>query len=365
MRRMALGASLIALALLRSPLTAQSLPDLFQKLKSQVNARAWGDALKTLGTLKTEAARPGNEKSFERLQGPMAFYRGVCEANLGQTEQAVGDFAEFLQLEPSATIDVAVHTKKAVAAFDQARTLTARRAPSIAEAYRTFEPVPQEEDAADQRWADGPVQWILTADEQKEWAGLSEPNARVAFVERFWKSREALPGVGERTYRQEFERRVAFADATMAEEKEKRGSLTDRGMVFVLLGPPAYATRQFLRDGAGLDTAGLSRVESQDQKLALKNISTRGGGAPPTSAGSKAEISARYVGPEHRALPVDDDFLEVWTYDVTRLPAGVPYTSVDVHYVTKKSGKKSSLQPDTATRSTLGAARSQAAPRSR
>ena len=364
MKRMALGASLIALALLRSPVAAQSLPELFQNLKSEVHAGAWGDALKTLGTLQTEATRPGNEKSFAKLQGPMAFYRGVCEANLDQTEQAVGNFVEFLQIEPNSTIDAAVHSKKAVAAFDEARTITARRAPSIAEAYRAFTPPPAAagRDAADEYWANGPVQWILTASEKAEWTALTDPNARAVFVERFWKARESLPGANGRSYRDEFERRVAFADSTMPEEAERRGSLTDRGMVFVLLGPPAYATRQFLRGGEDLETAGLSRVESQEQKIALKG-GAAAGSAPAGSTGGKVSIWNRYQGPEHRALSTDDEFIEVWTYDPPRLPRGVPYQQVDVHYVTKKSGKKSTLQRDPATSNTLGAARSQASPR--
>ena len=108
MRRVTIAASLVALAALRAPAAAQTVPDLYQRLKAEVHARAWSGALRTLGTLKVEADRPDNEKYREQLQAPIAFYRGVCEANLGQTEQAVGSFVEFLQIQPDSAIDASV-----------------------------------------------------------------------------------------------------------------------------------------------------------------------------------------------------------------------------------------------------------------
>jgi GWxTD domain-containing protein len=59
----------------------------------------------------------------------------------------------------------------------------------------------------------------------------------VSFVEAFWRAR-----AGNDHFRAIFERRVAFADADLGQEGKSgdRGSMTDRGMVFILLGPPAY-----------------------------------------------------------------------------------------------------------------------------
>src|SRR4030095_5720519 len=91
------------------------------------------------------------------------------------------------------------------------------------------------------------------------------------FVERFWTARATLPGESGRTYRQEFERRIAFADIYLVQDPEKRGSLSDRGMVFVLLGPPTRATRRALRgENDPSEPSGMSRVESQEANLALK-----------------------------------------------------------------------------------------------
>jgi len=364
--KLAIVMSLVGALCLCSASAAQSLPDLFQQMKSEVNARSWDAALRTMATLQTEAAKPGNEATREKLEAPIAFYRGVCEANLGQSDEAVADFTMFLKMQPNATIDSTVHSRQAVAAFDQARKAVADRHPSLTGAYAAFAPSADAAvaDPADKFWADGPVRWILTDQEKREWASLTDPNVRIAFVERFWAERAALPGAGSRSYRQEFERRVAFADTYLAYDGAERGSLTDRGMVFILLGPPRTASRKALRSGEDpSEPSGMSRVETQEAKLAVKANPQKGSSSSGT--GAVSSLWARYAGPEHRALSTDEEFLEVWQYELEQLPRGIPYPKVDVHYVTRRGAGKNVLQPSTATNHALTAAKAQAAPRGR
>ena len=61
---------------------AETVPELFQKLKEQVKAGSWNDALVTMEVLDTEAAKPANQQFQSQLEAQMAFYRGVCEANV-------------------------------------------------------------------------------------------------------------------------------------------------------------------------------------------------------------------------------------------------------------------------------------------
>jgi GWxTD domain-containing protein len=362
---LAIGSSLLGV-LLSATASAETLPELFQKLKTEVSAGSWAEASRTLAALQTEAAKPGNEESRQKLEGPTAFYRGVCEANLGQTGEAIESFATFLKIQPNATIEPAAYSKEVVSAFEEARRVAAARGPSLTAAYREFQPPPDRSgrDAADQFWANGPVQWILTDEEKAAWSRLAEPNARVAFVERFWAARASLPGADNRSYRDEFERRVAFADVYLAHDPETRGSLTDRGMVFVLLGPPTNARRRSLRSAEDpSEPSGESRVESEEVRRAMKRQASAQKAAPGGKPlVSSAEKPLRYQGPEHRAISTDDEYLETWQYTVERLPRGIPYKQVDVHYVTKKGGGKNVLQPDPATRTTVAAAKSAAAP---
>jgi GWxTD domain-containing protein len=341
--------------------TAQTLPELFGRAKEQIKAGSWADAAKTLESLEAEAAKPGNEAAQKQLAGPLAFYRGVCNANLGKTDDAVTSFTAFLKLQPNATIDSAVYSKKAVAAFEKAQKLAAERAPSLAESYKEFQPPADLANRypADQYWGDGPAHWIMTGAEKTAWAALTEPNARVAFVEEFWKSRSSLPGLDGRTYRQEFDRRVAFADANLAVDPEQRGSLTDRGMVFILLGPPSFAGRKPLRTGDdSFDNAGLSRNGSQDQVNAERGAKASAysnyGRLP--SSGQMAQTSIGYVGPGLKAASATQDGLEVWHYRKELLPRAVPYLQVDFEFVTKKGYGVNVLQRSEETSNTLGAA---------
>jgi GWxTD domain-containing protein len=351
----------LAVSALTLLLPAQSLPDLFGKAKAEVKAGSWADALKTLDALETEAGRPGNESAQKQLAAPLAFYRGICTANLGKKDEAAASFAAFLKLQPGATIDAAVYSRKAVAAFEKAQKDAAARAPSLAEAYKEFQPPADAKDRnpADEYWDDGPARWILTDSEKAAWAALSDPNARVVFVEKFWEARAALPGTDGRTYRQEFERRVAFADANLAEDEEQRGSLTDRGMVFVLLGPPTYAGRKPLRTGddAG-DAGGLSTMTSHDVENTERqtHAAAQSRDARGATSAQLARANVAHDGPAKLAASAGEDKMEVWHYRKELLPKSIPYHQVDFEFITKKGYGANVLQRGPETVNTLDAA---------
>ncbi|HEX4440065.1 MAG TPA: GWxTD domain-containing protein [Thermoanaerobaculia bacterium] len=334
---------------------AETVPELFTRAKEQIKSASWSDALKTLDALETEAARPGNESVRAQLPAPLAFYRGVAHANLGQTEQAVAEFGAFLALQPNAQLDATQYSKKAAAAFENARKAGTDRSPSLADAYKSFQP---RADAAarypsDPTWADGPVRWIMSDAEKAEWSSLGPAGDRLGFVEKFWSSRPA-------SFRTEFDRRVAFADESLADEPEQPGSLTDRGMVFILMGPPTFAGRKPLRNGEDTsDNAGLDTFGSQDEKNSLKELYASRGGKPP--GWKVAENSVKYANPNRKAAESNENRMEVWHYRRELLPKGVPYQQVDFDFVTKQGYGINTLQRDPQPVATLGAAKEAAA----
>ena len=252
-------------------LSAQALPELFQKAKAQVKGESWSEAMKTLDKLEVEAAKPGNETANQQLQGPMAFYRAVCEANLDMAEKAQADFEAFLAVQPNATLDPSMYSKKAVAAFQAAQQNVAPPVsddgtPSIFRAFQEFKLPPNSGEQVNEKWGDGPVRWIMTSNEKKTWASLQGGAEWQEFTDKFWESRNPSPGNPDNVFKTGFDRRVAFADANFVQAEGTRGSMTDRGMVFVLLGPPTYVGRKPIRTGDdSSEAAGLSTVGSQDQ----------------------------------------------------------------------------------------------------
>jgi GWxTD domain-containing protein len=345
------------LAVAASGLAAQSIPELFGKAKEQIKADSWADALKTLDALDAEANKPGQEAVKKQLEGPLAFYRGVCDANLGKSDEAAAQFGAFLKAQPNASIDSAVYSKKAVAAFEKAQKAAAAdpdRAPSFANNYKAFQPAPGAAEVVDEFWANGAVRWIMTDAEKKAWAGLKDGNARTDFVEKFWEARRSLPDIDGRTFRAEFERRAAFADANLALDAEQKGSLTDRGMVFVLLGPPTYAARKPLRTGEDASISdGLSTVGSQD----AKNAQRRGSASMSSTSAKQATTAAGFAGPGKTALDSSNNTVETWVYRKERLPANVLYQQVDFKFLTKQGYGANVLQRESDTITVLEAAK--------
>jgi GWxTD domain-containing protein len=342
---------------------AQTIPELFSKMKEQVKAEKWADALVTIEVIDVAAAKPENASMRSQLAGPLAFYRGVCDANLGSADKAQSDFETFLNIKPDAGIDDKVYSKKAVAAFQAAQKAVASQGPSIARAYANFQPPPSKPDPANAAWGDGPVKWLFTDAEKSAWAAAATDEERAAFVEKFWKARTLED---DPSFRPAFEKRVAFADENF-KQGETRGSLTDRGMVFVLLGPPTYGGRR--RIGAKEDTsenAGMSTVGDHDAAIAQakqagassKANSLAGGSARPNvSGGQVASLDDQFRGPGTQAASSDKDYQEVWHYRKDLLPKGVSYLQVDAVFITKKGYGQNVLQRDADVLATLNAAK--------
>jgi GWxTD domain-containing protein len=262
------GAVFATLLFVSAASLAQTLPELFQKAKAQVKGESWTEALETLDALEAEAAGPGNEAAQQQLAAPTAFYRGVCDANLGNAERAQADFATFLRENPGSTIDKVMYSKKAVAAFEAAGKNVAFEAASTEAAsggslslYQRFEKFKAPADMGetpDDRWADGPVKWIMTAEEKAAWRGLTGGAERAGFVEEFWERRNPKPGSEDNIARTGFDRRVAFADTYFQPGEQQRGSLTDAGrkggwptvirFTSMALGPPTLPA-PFARSG--------------------------------------------------------------------------------------------------------------------
>lgn len=92
-----------------------------------------------------------------------------------------------------------------------------------------------------QEWGAGPAQWIMTADEQRTWKKVATDADAGSFIDLFWVRRDPSPGTAVNEFRNEFESRVAYSDQTFG-EKRRRGAMTDRGRVYVVLGPSRSMT---------------------------------------------------------------------------------------------------------------------------
>jgi len=82
------------------------------------------------------------------------------------------------------------------------------------------------------------VKYIITSREKKEFLSLKTPQERKKFIEEFWKARDPDPSTPENEFKEAYMRRLAAADR-LFREGSLPGWETDRGMVYILLGPPS------------------------------------------------------------------------------------------------------------------------------
>lgn len=336
---------------------AASLPELLQKAKEEFRSGSFADALKTLAEIEVESGKPGLEKDRALLEPIVAFYRGASYASLGKKAEARANFTIFLKHQPNASLDASLYSKKVIAALEDARRALPREEPSDASletAYATFAPPPTAgaAETPGPEWAEGPVRYVLGPSERQDYGRLSDAASRSAFVVDFWQKRDPTPETPGNEARAEFEKRVAFADSRFT-QRETRGSLTDRGMVFVLLGPPTYVGRKPLGTGEDAsDPSGLSTSRSSDARVAAASGGSRSEGN--RSGGAAVARAADAVsGPGRTITDAASNWREVWHYRKERLPAGVPYLQVDFEFVTKRGYGENVLQRDSQALDTL------------
>lgn len=87
------------------------------------------------------------------------------------------------------------------------------------------------------RWLEdvGP---IITKTERSVFQKLQTNADRAKFVRFFWRMRDPYPDTSENEFQKGYEERVRFADQNFGRYSPKRGSQTDRGFFYLLLGPP-------------------------------------------------------------------------------------------------------------------------------
>jgi GWxTD domain-containing protein len=86
------------------------------------------------------------------------------------------------------------------------------------------------------RWLDEDVVYIITPEERRAFLHLQTNEEREQFIEAFWQRRNPDPDSPENTYKEEYYRRIAYANEHFASGIP--GWKTDRGKIYIMWGPP-------------------------------------------------------------------------------------------------------------------------------
>lgn len=91
-------------------------------------------------------------------------------------------------------------------------------------------------------WKDGPVQYLMLPYELDEWRELDNDEHRQQFIAWFWARRDLDARDDQHEFRTGFYRRVAYANQRF--RGFPRGWRSDRGRVWITLGPPSGGMRR-------------------------------------------------------------------------------------------------------------------------
>ncbi len=122
---------------------------------------------------------------------------------------------------------------------------------------RAAAPDPSARKDALRKWLDGPVHYIVTSDEIRQFKAMKTDADRAAFIERFWRRRDPTPDTLVNEFREMFWQRVREAN-DMFVDSSKPGWQTDRGKIYILYGPP-NEIHEDPNAAPGTDSAGDSR----------------------------------------------------------------------------------------------------------
>jgi GWxTD domain-containing protein len=333
---------LVGLALV-SPGFAQgpTLTDLFQKGKNEFKHANYRASLATFQALEQASLQPENEASREELRPIIAFYRGANLAALGEADAAREEFERYLTVFPAARLDPATYPTAVVELFRSVHAARQKLHPEsqagvsrgsgdvgIAASYARFSFTSNRKPTTiDERWTAGPVRFLMSQAEKIAWERTSGPVERAEFVTNFWRTRDPNPLTPENELQEEFEKRVAFADARFT-DGEKSGSETDRGMVLVLLGPPNYV--------------GQAPLKAEEDPLQ----SARAAPIRETSVNPDGTTTTQYVPRNPLSAQRLEGAREVWHYKRDRLPHAIRFAEVDFDFITKEGYGNAVLQRD-------------------
>jgi len=273
--------------------------------RAAIDAGRFDAAVQALQAAIPDAAGMPDATEKIRALSAIHFYSAVAFHRLGNVPKAREELHEFFRFSPAmTTIDQSKFDGRFVALFNE----VARKARQPSTSFDSRYPGFREGSAARPRdrgiasWSDSAESHFLaTPDEKREWRRLREDSDRMRFVDTFWARRDPTPDTPENEFRDTILARSAFADLAWGTE-QTRGSLTDRGRVFVLLGKP--------------------------QVIRLKG-QTRSEGATIES-GSRAIV---------------DGTVERWVYAKTQLPK-LPQVEVVFKFITEKGYGDHVMQKD-------------------
>lgn len=103
------------------------------------------------------------------------------------------------------------------------------------------------------QWLEEVVPYIITETEKEIFINLPTEVERGKFIESFWKRKDPNPETPENEFKTEYYKRIALANKFFGASGID-GWRTDRGKIYILLGPPSEIQRDFSQSATSFST---------------------------------------------------------------------------------------------------------------
>jgi GWxTD domain-containing protein len=341
-------ASLLFLLLFALVASAADDPVLttFLQAKSLYRSARYADADDALRRLGELIAAPEFASVRPKVLPAYLFYSAAVAFERKDEPRAKESLKQYFAIAPNAALDPSAYPKSFGKFFEAEKTKLASANAAAAPPpgmdsiggnalpdYASFVPeasfLPVNDGA--ESWTDSPVRWLLTDDDKRGYRALADDDARRRFVTEFWRRLDPRPDTNDNEYEAEFYRRAQYCDARFSTESV-RGSLSDRGMVFIVMGPPTFASRSVLKNSEDLMTVLENTEVVSFGSGHITRVDRKGASTIPGEADGEAES---------------------WYYRGERIPKGVPYNEVIFQFFTRKGYGVGVLQKDPRQLTTL------------
>lgn len=212
------------------------------KAKAEITAGNHAAGLRLLHEATAGAAGMTDLKQRAAALSAIHFYSALAASGLGDKEQATSELRSFFLYSAGSKLDASRYPREFVSLFTDVQRAVDRGRSSPAsfdDAYPGYPPSVASSTWPVDSWGASTEFIVLgSAAEKDQWGRLQDDAARRKFIDDFWAARDPEPATKLNEARIELLRRIAFADVAFIEGGDDRGSLSDRGRVFVLLGPP-------------------------------------------------------------------------------------------------------------------------------
>jgi GWxTD domain-containing protein len=235
-----LAASLVATAVSAATDPGAAL----NSAKSHLAGKRYQEALQVAGAGIESASTLPSDSERRQALGALNFYAAAAAASAGDSRTATLFLEEFGRFSAMRKIDAARYDPAFVTLFN-AILASASTEDQFAEIYPDYGSVklPADKQALSVIEA-AAVEILGSKSERRQFTDVGTSAARDTFLEAFWKRRDLTPATPSNDWRDQVYRRIAYADAAFASQPTQRGSLSDRGRVFVLVGRPAFVRRR-------------------------------------------------------------------------------------------------------------------------